>query len=136
MSASPVIALRKAIRARLLSSPPFVAALGGQKLFEEAPRDIEPPYALFADARMRDWSAEASRGAEQFQTLAVVSTQRGMGAVLDLAQQIVDLLDEAALSLDGHVLIDLRFMSMETKRDQSGRFARVAILFRATTEYL
>jgi hypothetical protein len=136
MSASPVIALRKAIRARLLSDAPLVAALGGPKIYEEAPQGAATPYALFMDAQMRDWSGALSRGAEQFVTIAVVSTQRGLGPALGVAQQIADLLDEALLSLEGHRLVDLRFVSMDTKRDVSGRFARVGILFRATTEYL
>jgi hypothetical protein len=136
MSASPIIALRKAIRAELLADPTLLAALGGAKIFDEAPRNADPPYILFAETQMRDWSAEASRGAEQFLTLAVVTTQRGLGVALGIAQQITDTLDEAPLALDGHRLIDLRFLSMDAKRDQSGRFARVAILFRATSEFL
>lgn len=136
MIASPVIALRKAIRTRLLADAALMTALGGDKVYDEAPRNIDPPYALFAETQMRDWSAEASRGAEQFLTLAVVTTSRGLSAALSVAQLIADLLDEAPLTLEDHALIDLRFLSMETRRDQSGRFARVAIRFRATTEYL
>jgi hypothetical protein len=136
MSTSPVTALRKATRAHLLAEPTLLAALGGPKVFDEAPRDGEPPYVLFAEAQMRDWSADLSRGAEQFLTLAIVSTQRGLSAALGLAQQVIDLLDEAPLALEGHALVDLRFMSLETKRDASGRFARVNLRFRALTEYL
>jgi hypothetical protein len=136
MSASPVMALRKAVRARLLADPALVAALGGQKLFDEAPRGADPPYALFAETQMRDWSADLCRGAEHFFTLALVSTQRGLSGALAAAQRIVDLLDDPALSLEGHRLVNLGFVSMETKRDQSGRFARVDVRFRATTEYL
>ncbi|MGJ0510419.1 MAG: DUF3168 domain-containing protein [Methylocystis sp.] len=136
MSASPVIALRTAIRARLLSDAALVAMLGGPRVYEEAPQGAATPYVLFADAQMRDWSGAASRGAEHFHTIAVVTTQRGFGAALKAAQQMIDLLDEAPLSLEGHALVDLRFVSMETKRDAAGRFARVSILFRATTEYL
>lgn len=136
MSASPVIALRKAIRAHLLADAALVAALGGQKVFDEAPRGDETPYAIFAETQARDWSADMSRGAEHFFTLAVVSTQRGLNAALSIAQQITSLLDEAPLTLEGHALTDLRFLSLETKRDDKGRFARVALRFRATTEYL
>jgi hypothetical protein len=136
MTASPVMALRKAIRAHLLTDAAFVAALGRPKVFDEAPRDADPPYALFVETQMRDWSAELCRGAEHFFTLAIVSTQRGLNGAIAAAQQLVDLLDEASLALDGHALIDLRFLSLETRRDQSGRFARVDIKFRATTEYL
>ena len=136
MSTSPVIALRKAIRAHLLADAGFTTALGGAKLFDEAPRGTEPPYALFAETQMRDWSADLSRGAEQLFTIGVVSTMRGLGEALELAQRIVDLLDEAPLTLQDNRLIDLRFLSMETRREQSGRFARVNIRFRATTEYI
>lgn len=136
MSASPVSSLRKAIRLRLATDASLVAALGDQKVYEEAPRGAAPPYVLFADVQLRDWSGALSRGAEQFLTLAVVSTQRGQGAALGLAQQIVALLDEAPLVLEGHTLVDLRFVSLESRRDQSGRFARISLLFRATTEYL
>lgn len=136
MTASPIIALRGAIRSRLLKDPALVAALGGPRIYEEAPRGAETPYALFSDAEMRDWSTTSSRGAEQFLTLAIISTERGLGPALGAAQQIVDLLDDEPLTLQGHALVDLRFVSMNTKRDASGRFARVAMLFRATTEYL
>jgi hypothetical protein len=136
MSVSPILALRKAARARLIADAALGAALGGPKIFDEAPRAAEPPYVLFADAQMRDWSALSSRGAEQFLNLTVVSPQRGLGEGLAIAQQIIDLLDEAGLSLAGHALIDLRFVSLDARRDPNGRLARVLILFRATTEYL
>ena len=135
MSVSPVVALRKAIRAYLLTDAGFAAALG-QRLYDEAPRGAEPPYALFGEAQLRDWSADLSPGAEQLFTIGVTSTMRGLSEALELAQRIADLLDEAALTLQEHRLVDLRFLSMETRRDQNGRFARVNLRFRATTEYL
>ncbi len=97
---------------------------------------MEPPYALFADAQLRDWSGDLSPGAEHFFTIGVTSTMRGLSEALDLAQRIADLLNEAPLALQDHRLIDLRFQSMETRRDQNGRVARVNLRFRATTEYL
>lgn len=136
MSGSPILALRKAIIARLAANAALVGALGGAKIYDEAPRGAETPYVLFADAQMRDWSAQSSRGAEHYFTLAIVTTQRGTSAALGAAQQIIDLLDEAPLALAGHALVDLRFVSLETKRDQNGRFARVSMSFRAVTEYL
>ncbi|PPD17550.1 MAG: hypothetical protein CTY30_07055 [Methylocystis sp.] len=135
MSASPVVALRKAIRAYLLADAAFAAAFG-QKLYDEAPHGTEPPYALFAESQLRDWSADLSSGTEQFFTIGVTSTMRGLSEALELAQRIAGLLNEAALVLQDHRLIDLRFLSMETRRDQNGRVARVNLRFRATTEYL
>ncbi len=134
MSASPVVALRKAIVARLAANAALSGALGGGKIYDEAPRGVDPPYVLFADAQMRDWSTTLSRGAEQFLVLSVISTQRGSREGLDIAQRIVDLLDEAQPVLDGHDLVDLRFLSIETRREQNGRLARVNLRFRAVTE--
>lgn len=136
MSLSPVLALRKAILARLAGGATLTTALGAAKIFEEAPRNVEPPYVIFAEAQMRDWSAQDSRGAEQFLTLSVVSTARGSVEGLALAQMVIALLDEAPLALIDHALVDLRHLTTETKRDQSGRFARVNLRFRATTEEL
>ncbi|MBM3640649.1 MAG: DUF3168 domain-containing protein [Alphaproteobacteria bacterium] len=135
MSASPVVALHKAIRAYLFADGSFAATLG-EKLYDEAPRGIDPPYALFAEAQLRDWSADLLRGAEQLFIISVTSTMRGLSEALELAQRIADLLDETPLTLQDHRLIDLRFLSMEMRRDQNGRIARVNLRFRATTEYL
>lgn len=136
MSASPIIALRKAIIAFILADARLAAMLGGPKVFDEAARAAEAPYVVFAEAQMRDWSAQLSRGAEQFLIMSVYSTQRGLREALDIGQRIVALLDEAPLTLESHSLVDLRFVAMESKREQNGRFARVNLRFRATTEAL
>jgi hypothetical protein len=134
MSLSPAIALRKAIRARLSGDAALVAALGGAKVYDEAPRGAEPPYVLFSETQIRDWSASETRGAEQLFVISAISTQRGASEALDIAERVVDLLDEAPLVLQDHRLVDLRHLASETKREQNGRFARVNLRFRATTE--
>ncbi|ATQ67151.1 MULTISPECIES: DUF3168 domain-containing protein [Methylosinus] len=136
MSVSPAVALRKAIISRLASDTALTGALGGAKFYDEAPRAAEPPYVVFAETQTRDWSSALSPGAEQFFVLSVISVQRGARQALDLAERIVALLDEAPLSLDGHHLVDLRHLSSATRREQSGRFARADLRFRATTETL
>ncbi|TRL30584.1 DUF3168 domain-containing protein [Methylosinus sporium] len=136
MSRSPIIVLRRAIRACLASDATLVAALGGAKIYDEAPRGAEAPYLLFAEASLRDWSTTGSRGAEQIFTVSVVSIERGVAQALTIGEQIVALLDEAPLILDGHHLVDLRHQASETRRERNGRFARVDLRFRATTESL
>lgn len=136
MSLSPAIALRKAIRARLVADAALTASLGGAKIFDEAPRGAEPPYVLLADVRIRDWSATESRGAEHLLILSAISIQRGVAEALAIAETIVALLDEAPLPLEGHHLVDLRHQASETRREQNGRFARVDLRFRALTEYI
>lgn len=134
MSLSPAVALRKAMLSRLSGNAALVAALGGAKFYDEAPRGAEPPYVLFVETQIRDWSASEAQGAEHLFVLAVISAQRGAREALDIAQRLVDLLDEAPLILQDHHLVDLRHIASETKREHNGRFARVNLRFRATTE--
>ncbi len=136
MKISPVIALRKAVVAQLSTNAQIAAALSGPKIYDEAPRSVGPPYVLLGDAQMRDWSASGSSGAEQFLTLGVVSNSHGARQALEIAQMIVEALDEAQLALEGHALVDLRFVSTETRRSQDGRHLRANLRFRAMTESL
>jgi hypothetical protein len=136
MSLSSEVALRKAMVAHLSADAALVGSLGGAKVFDEAPRGVEPPYVLIAETRARDWSTTGSSGSEQFVTLSAISTQRGVREALDIAQRLAALLDEAELTLEDHSLVDLRHQSSETKREANGRFARVDLRFRVTTERL
>jgi hypothetical protein len=136
MSLSPVIALRKALRMHLLGDAALVAALGSEKIFDEVPRDQEPPYIAFGDVQLREWDALLQKGAEQFLLLHVWSLQPGLRQVLSFAQELTELCDEASLVLEEHHLVSLRFQSLETKREDKGRFARATLRFRALTETL
>lgn len=136
MSVSPVIALRKAVRALLIGDAALIAKLGGPNVFDEAPREAVAPYVAFGDAQWRDLSTSSDRGAEQFVILNVWSLQRGLREALDIAENVGALLDEAALTLDGHRLVNLRLASLETRRENNGRFARASLRFRAFTEVL
>ncbi len=131
---SPVLALRRAIRAALLADAALTGLLGGARVYDEAPPGAPTPRIAFSDAQSRDWSAQASQGAEQMLVVSVWSGARGTREALDIADRVVALLDEAPLALAGHRLIDLRFVALATRREQNGRYARADIRFRATTE--
>lgn len=131
---SPVLALRRAMRARLVGDAALLAALGGPHVYDEAPPGAPTPRIAFSDAQARDWSAQESRGAEQMIVLTVWSRARGTREALDIADRVVALLDEAPLALAGHALIDLRFVALAARREQNGRYARVDMRFRAATE--
>ncbi len=134
MSASAIVALRKAIRDRLTGDASLRGMLGGARVFDEAPRGTEPPYVAFGDARTRDWSTATDRGAEHVVALDVWSAQRGEREALSIAARAQDLLDDTALTLEGHRLVNLRFVQIETRRENQGRFARASLRFRAVTE--
>ena len=131
---SAVIALRKAVRAALVADAPLLALLGGAKIFDEAPRDALTPYVTFGDALARELSTSLYPGLEQVLVLHVWSMQGGAREGLEIADRIAFLLDDAAMTLDTHRLINLRFSAVETIREDSGRFVRVALRLRAVTE--
>lgn len=136
MNGSPMLALRRAIRARLVADASLLSALGGAKIYDEAPRGAETPYLLLAESSLRDWSTSGSKGAEHLITLSVISTQRGAAEAIDIGETIIALLDDAPLALDGHHLVSISHQTSETRREQNGRFARLDLRFRATTEAL
>lgn len=131
-----VLALRSAIRAALVADPALVEALGGPHVYDDAPRDLAPPYVTFGATRLRDWSTSSDRGAEQHVELDVWGGADTMRPALNAASAIVHALDDATLVLNGHRLVDLRFASLETRRERNGRMIRVAMRFRALTEEL
>src|SRR6202035_4328406 len=116
MSMSSVGALRKAIHARLAVASALVTALGGTKIFDEVPRNVDAPYLTFSDTQVRDWSSSLSRGAEHLFVIAVWSTERGTKDAIEIGNSVIDLLDDAMLDLDGYKLVNLRFVQFETKR--------------------
>lgn len=136
MSVAAASALRKAIHISLAADAPLAALLGGARIFDEAPRATEPPYVTFGEARTRDWSTCTDRGAEHVVLIDVWTEYRGAGASLTIAGRIEALLHDAALTLDDHRLVNLRFEQVESRRENQGRFARASLRLRAVTEAL
>jgi hypothetical protein len=127
------VALRQAIRAALLLDKSLGARLN-QGVYDEAPRHAVFPYVSFGDVVLRDWSTGSDRGLEHQFTLEIWSAEPGAIETLELADLIVDALARASVQPQGFALIDLRFVSFETKRESNGRVARGRLRLRAVTE--
>lgn len=136
MSASSVVSLRKALHAALAADAALAALLGGARIHDEAPRGAEPPYLTFGDARARDWSTGTDKGAEHALVIDVWTEHRGGRASMLIAARVEALLHDAALTLEGHRLVNLRFEQAEARREAQGRFSRASLRFRAVTEEL
>ncbi|MDB5569073.1 MAG: hypothetical protein JWN93_256 [Hyphomicrobiales bacterium] len=136
MTLSPAIALRKAMRDRLLANSALLARLGAQRIHDEAPRAAATPYVTFTQAQMRDWSTMTDRGAEHVLNLDVWSSRPGAHEALEIAALVAAALDDAPLALDGHRLVSLRCLDTQTGRENANRFVRARLRFRAVTESL
>lgn len=132
----PVVALRKAARDHLVADAALVAALGGPRIHDVAPRGAAAPWIAFGETRLRDWSTGDRRGADLTLQLDVVSDQPGSREALTLAEGVVARLDDAALAPDGWRLVRLVFQTLDVKREAEGRLVRAQTKFRALLEAL
>lgn len=132
---SPVLALRRAILDAAAADAELCALMGGAlRLYDEPPRGSEPAYALFADVRATDWSTDHDRGHEQNLGIVVWSERGGARTALAIAERFDAILDDAALTLDGHRLVNLRVTELASERDKDTQLTRATLRLRAVTE--
>ena len=132
---SPILALRAALLAAAQADLELAGLMGGAvRLYDEPPRAAEPVYAVFGDARARDWSTASDRGYEQDASIFVWGKEGSARSALLVAERLSTLLDGAALVLDGHRLVNLRVTEFEAGRDGETNLARVTLRLRAVTE--
>jgi len=134
---SPVLALRRAILDAAAADAELCALMGGTlRLYDESPRGSEPVYALFSDVRASDWSTDHDRGHEQSLGIVVWSERGGERTALAVAERFDAILDDAALALDGHRLVNLCVKELTSERDKDTQLTRVTLSLRAVTEVM
>jgi Protein of unknown function (DUF3168) len=131
----PILALRGAILDLALADADLAMIMGGQvRLHDEPPRASEPVYVVFGAVSADDWSTDTDRGHEQRLSLVVWAKAGSARSALLAAERLAALLDGAALTLDGHRLINLRLTATNPDRDAQTNLARVTLILRAVTE--
>ncbi len=131
---SAILALRAAIIAKLRSDATLTGLLGGPQIYEDAPRSAVPPFMTFGDVSAKDWSTSTEGGLEQVLSLHIWSKPNIMRPSLLIADRVSTLLQDVPLALSGHNLISLHCTTIETKSEDSGRWLRTSLRFRAVTE--
>ena len=129
---SSALALQIAMRDRLLAHAPLLALLGGGHVFDEVPRGEQEPYVAFASIETRDWSVQDQKAHEHFVTIEVKTKSRSRKLAQNIATEVETVLDGVGLTLDGHVLVNLR-LTFWTVARTSEHFGAV-LKFRAATE--
>ena len=127
-------ALQTAMRDALLAHAPLLALLGGGHVFDELPRGSQEPYVIFTAIETRDWSVQGQKAHEHFVGLEVKTRSRSRKLAQNIASEIETALDDAALVLNGHALVNLRlaFWTVARSNDVFG----AVVKFRAATEPL
>lgn len=134
MPSSSIIALRKGLRAMLLANSELATALGGSKIYDEAPAGAARPYMTFGETQSRDWSGVCLDGDEHIFELIVWTNEHGLRQALDIAATAAGVLKTATPTIIGFQLVDLSVQGVSTRRDKDGRFARAHLRCRAVTE--
>jgi hypothetical protein len=127
-------ALRAAIHDALIADGALTSILGGPKVYDEPPRAASFPYVTIGEARITDFSTGTEEGAEHQLTLHAFSRQGGHREAHMIAGALLQALDDAPLSPDGHRLVNLRFSVADVRRAADGRTYHALIRFRAVTE--
>ena len=130
------VALRAAIHDALLADGALTSALGGGKIYDEPPRDAGFPYVTLGEARLTDASSDGGLTQEHHLTLHAWSRKGGHREAHVIAGAVLQALDDAPLSPEGHRLVNLRFAIADIRRESDGRTYHALVRFRAITEPL
>lgn len=131
---APAVDLQKALFEALVGDAALSSVLGGEKIFDHAPADVRFPYVTFGRTSLYDWSTSTESGTEQLFTLHVWSKAKGRKEVLDIMQIVRLRLDDAALGLGAHHLVNLRFELGEARYDDDISVHHGLLRFRAVIE--
>jgi hypothetical protein len=127
-------ALRAAIHDALIADAALTGILGGPKVYDEPPTTAAFPYVTLGEARVSDFSAGEEALQEHQLTLHAWSRQGGHKEAHLIAGALLQALDDAPLSPNGHQLVNLRFALADIRREADGRTYHALVRFRAVTE--
>jgi Protein of unknown function (DUF3168) len=134
MTTAASSALRAAVYDALNADASLTALLGGAKVYDEPPRGAAFPYVTLGEARVADYSTDQTPSEEHQMTLHAWSRQGGMREAHLIAGAMLQVLDDAALTLTDHTLINFRFSVADVRREADGRTYHALVRFRAVTE--
>jgi len=123
------LALQKAIYTRLAGDA-ALAALVATRLYDNVPGDAGLPYLALGENETRDWPG----GTEHRLALHAFSRGGGRAEAKRIMGAVNAALHDASLTLEGHELVNLRFLDGTTRREADGMTWRGTIRFRAVTE--
>jgi hypothetical protein len=127
-------ALQAAVFETLADDASLVALLGGPHVFDGAARNAVSPYVHLGEVTERDWSTATEAGAEIAFAVVAWSREPGRSQALAVAERVRELLHEAALTLNGWRLVNLRHVATETARVEKPDGRRAVARFRAVVE--
>jgi len=128
-------ALQQAVFAALSVSDAIQEIAGDPpRVFDAVPRGAAFPYIVVGEGSESNWDTATEAGSEHALSIRIWSRAGGHKEIKLAAQAVRDCLDGESLALDGHTLVDLRFLSADFARETDGETFRAVLRFRAVTE--
>ena len=115
--AAPAAELKQAILATLGADAALIAALGGERIYEEPPKNVASPYITLGRTSVYDWTTGAEKDDEQLVTLHVWSKAKGDAETLQIMEAVRARLADSLLPLDGREPVRLRLEFHEARYD-------------------
>ncbi len=125
--------LQQAIFAALSASSDLTALIA-DRLFDFVPPDSAFPYVVLGDGSEADWSTATEDGTEHNIQMDVWSREPGHKEAKQIADVIRATLNNAALTISGAALINIRYLATDFAREPDGQTFRARLQFRAVTE--
>jgi hypothetical protein len=137
MSLDPERALQQALLTKLRGNGDLTALLGNPpRVYDEPPADPVYPYVSLGRSETRPWGGLDGEGLEHVLSLTVVSVFGGSEEAKAVMALVRLSLHGAALSLDGHRLINLRVTYADLFKAADWRSTYGVLRLRAVTEPL
>ncbi len=127
-------ALRAAVHDALKNNAALNTLLGGSKVYDEPPRGAAFPYVTLGETRISNFSSGDQFAEEHQLTLHAWSRQGGHREAHLITGTLLQVLDDAPLTLAGHHLVNFRFAVADVRREADGRTYHALVRFRAVTE--
>ena len=109
----PVLALRASLRNFWLADSVLLGLLGGEKIYDTAPRSVIPPYVTFGSVSARQWLGSSLRGHEQEVSVNVWSRQMSDRESLEIASRLSLISDGAVPAMAGYQLWPLQVLALD-----------------------
>ncbi|MEM8935287.1 MAG: DUF3168 domain-containing protein [Pseudomonadota bacterium] len=128
--------LQRAVYQHLASDALLQAEVGAPaRIYDDPPDGAIFPYITLGEARASAW-AGVSGGFEHDLKLYAFSRYAGRKEVKRILSAVYDALHDAAFSVTGHSLVNIRFVFGDAFRRQNGTTYQGVARFRAVTQPL
>ncbi|KQQ37837.1 hypothetical protein ASG19_01675 [Rhizobium sp. Leaf306] len=127
-------ALMKAVHARLTGDAALTALVGQGGVHDRLMPKSKLPAIAFGEWETRDYSTGTEPGEAHSLTITVWSQAEGRRQAQEIASRVDTLLHDAALTLEGFVLVSLLRTGSRTRREPNTRYLQVELRYRAVTE--